>query len=114
MLKKTVTLNGDPYTFEYDWDAQVRAEELTGLNLLVPSANSAGFRAVLLARLLKNHPDMTVAKANALIPLNIEVISNAFHDIGEGQNDVEEEIVVELEAAGNGVVSGTSAGIVTN
>lgn len=86
MLRKTITLNGEPYTFEYDWDAQVRAEEMTGLNLLAPTANSAGFRAILLARLLKNHPDMTLAKVGALIPLNVEAISNALHDVGEGQD----------------------------
>jgi hypothetical protein len=111
MLETKLILNGAEYTLAYDWEAQVKAEEMTGMNMLAPSATSAGFRALFLARLLKHHPDMTVEKASALIPLNTGMISTALHSIGENQDDVEEEVKEEVkEIRGDEVSEVVNAG----
>jgi hypothetical protein len=95
MLETKLTLNGVEYTLAYDWEAQVRAEEMTGMNLLAPAPSSAGFRGLFLSRLLKHHPDMTLDEVNALIPMNIGKISTALHNIGENQEDQEEDVIPE-------------------
>jgi len=100
MLETKITLNGEEFTMAYDWEAQVKAEEITGMNLLAPLPTSAGFRALFLARLLKHHPDMTIERVNKLIPLNTGKISTAIHEIGEAQD--EPELKDELKEEVNG------------
>jgi len=68
MKSSKLTIDGAEYTLAEDFNAKVKAEELTGLNLLVPDRlDSATLRGLFLARVLLNHPEVTAEKACALI-----------------------------------------------
>jgi len=87
MLETEIELNGTKLILEYDWDAQIKAEEMTGINILFPQGVSASalVRATFLARLLKHQPGTTVDQVSKLMPLNMGKISNALNSIGEFQ-----------------------------
>jgi len=79
-----LTLNGQEVTLAYDWDAQIKAEKDTGVNLITPlEANSEFIRAMLYARLLKHHPQVTLQEVSSLIPHNVNLIATTLNKIGE-------------------------------
>lgn len=98
MLETKVELNGKEYTLTYDWDAQIKAEEITKINLLFPQGVSASaiVRATLLARILKNHPEMTLEKVSKLLPTNTTKILNSLNEISEYQESPEEIKIEEV------------------
>jgi hypothetical protein len=95
-LETKLTINDQTFVLAYDWEAQVKAEEMTGVNLLAPPPNSAGFRAIFLSRLLKHQPNITLEKVNSLMPLNLDKISSALHQISETQ-EAEEDLRIEVQ-----------------
>lgn len=86
MEAMTITVDGKTYELAYDFNALVKAEELSGLNLLTPRSDSASYRALLLSVLLPKHPEMTLEGAGALIRAgNLEEISNAMGRCRNGE-----------------------------
>jgi hypothetical protein len=69
--KVSITLNGNDYVMEYDFNAICTAEELTGINMFgsfdFQRLSTVSFRAMLFATLLHNHPDMTLEQVGPLI-----------------------------------------------
>ena len=66
-----ITLNGEEFVLQYDFNAIAVAEELTGLNLFstfdFTHLSVTKFRAMLFATLLHNHPNMTLEKAGSFV-----------------------------------------------
>jgi hypothetical protein len=66
-MSEILTINDKEYTFEYDFNARVKAEAATGINLFSPDANAATFRAITWSMLIPNHPDLTIEDAGKLL-----------------------------------------------
>lgn len=63
-----LTINDKEYTFEYDFNARVKAEQATGINLFaVQQTDAATARALTWSMLLPHHPEMTIEEAGRLL-----------------------------------------------
>lgn len=76
-----LVVGGETYRLAYDFNAVVKAEEATGVNLLTSVmgvVTARSLRGLLWAALLKDKPDITIDKAGSLIsPQNIPTIREA-------------------------------------
>lgn len=75
-------LNGKTYSLLYDFEAIAKAEDLTGLELLVGvnwrKINARRIRAMLYASMLQAHPDITMKEITGLLSLrNVPRIEQA-------------------------------------
>jgi hypothetical protein len=74
-------VDGEVYQLSYDFNAIVRAEQATGINLLnnvLGDIGAASLRGLLWAALLKDHPELTLEQAGSLIrPSNIGEVRKA-------------------------------------
>lgn len=78
-------LDGKTYLLVYDFDAIARAEEMTGLELLVgvdwQKINARRIRAMLYASMLRHQPKVTLDEVTDLIRVpNIPAIQDALVD----------------------------------
>lgn len=101
--KVELVVNGETYHLTYDFNSIVRAEQVTGVNLLssvIGEINASSLRGLLWSALLKDRPDLTIEHAGALIqPPNIATIRQAIvtawfgsvedQPVGEGQETPE-------------------------
>lgn len=63
-----LTINEKEYTLEYDFNARVKAEQVTGINLFaVQQTDAATARALTWSMLLPHHPEMTIEDAGRLL-----------------------------------------------
>lgn len=74
-------VGGKTYQLSYDFNAIVKAEQETGIDLLTKvlgNVNATSLRGLLWAALLKDQPDITLEHAGGLILLsNIAVVRQA-------------------------------------
>lgn len=103
-----LTLGKKTYKLAYDFDAIAKAEEITGLQLLLGinwhKLTAAQLRGLLYASLLKGQPEMKLADLNPLMrPKHLSEIAEAVVSAWVASNKDEEENpqTPELAAAEN-------------
>ena len=100
MLQQSpLEINGTTYTLEFDFNLLARAEQESGVNLMLGIshmnlASIGQLRGLLLGLLLKNHPKMTLETAGALfttetLPKIAGAIAPLFPEADEPEPPVE-------------------------